>query len=176
MSKPEPPPTLGAPLLPGVIHGVRTWFVGPHSFLIGLRHASTPGGTALIWAPDGEPTSAHCLLETHRAPDPDCGCGLYAYHPHRCKSVGRSPRLMVTGVVEAWGQVELYDAGFRAKYARPVTLFVPPVHLVGLERWQRIETVAERYEVPLVELPEPRMASEWCAREGLGIAPGVVSG
>jgi hypothetical protein len=34
--------------------------------------------------------------------------------------------LYVTGVVEAWGRIELYPEGFRAAFARPVALVLPP--------------------------------------------------
>ena len=32
----------------------------------------------------------------------------------------------MTGVVEAWGRIELYPEGFRAEFARPLALVLPP--------------------------------------------------
>lgn len=169
---PPTPPRADAPLLAGAVHGVRAWAIGSHGLLQGAGN-----GAKMPWLPEGEPTSAHCLAESHPAPDPGCGCGLYAYHPHAfaVRRMARTRRGTVTGVVEAWGRVELHAGGFRAKYARPLALFVSPLHLVGFEGRQQVEVLAARYRAQLVELPEPAMAAGWCARRGLGLDQDVVA-
>ena len=118
------------PLIPGVIHGVRVWNVDEHSLLRGVGY-----GGPLAWSPDGEPTSAHCLGGSHRAPDPECDCGLYAYHPASLTRdhIRGSYGTLLTGIVEAWGRIELHEGGFRAQYARPILVFEPAFHLVDLD-------------------------------------------
>ena len=122
------------PRFSGMLLGVRQWLV-PDSLgeLKPLRtlKASTPS-----WETDGLATEARCFSdasEAHEPPGKDCECGLRAYHPwlvppwylwsgDKAANKGR----YVTGVVEAWGRIELYPEGFRAAFARPVALVLPP--------------------------------------------------
>ena len=57
------------------------------------------------------------LSEPHRAPHPDCRCGIYAYHapPHRFAKIDFRT---VPGIVTMWGRIEVYRGGMRAEYAR----------------------------------------------------------
>lgn len=86
------------------------------------------------WKTDGSPTEALCertgFDPTHRPPDENCECGLYAYHPwsHFARAM-ESDRdrggFSLAGVVEAWGRIELHREGFRAEFARPVAFLAP---------------------------------------------------
>lgn len=62
---------------------------------------------------------ATCQRHDHAAPDPDCVCGLYAWHT---PSSLRMPRFgqQVVGAIVAWGKIETHHDGFRAEYAEPV--------------------------------------------------------
>ena len=58
------------------------------------RLGSLRGVTGGGWKAGGEPTVAVCNRDggdrastrRHRAPEPDCGCGLYAVHPHAAEA------------------------------------------------------------------------------------------
>jgi hypothetical protein len=62
----------------------------------------------------------------HRAPDRDCSCGIYACHRPDDDQLAASsvlhPGCVVTGVIEAWGRVEVGQRGFRAQHTRIVAL------------------------------------------------------
>ncbi len=161
------------PLFAGAVHGLRCWSVNEHGLLFGIGN-----GAEMVWAPDGEPTRAFCLSSEHRAPDPDCGCGLYAFHPDAFRGC-RGPVGDVTiagGIVEAWGRIELHGCGFRAQYARPVSLLLPHAHLLAPEEEQLLRAVARRYRASLVPMPKPEHAAEWCRLHGIGLEPGMVEG
>ncbi len=104
---------------------VREW--GTDSFMSFLR----PLTRVESWSVDGTPTKASCGNGTssHEAPDADCECGLYAYHPwsgmgqHLVEDSGHRDGAVV-GLVEAWGRVEVHSEGFRAEYAKPVAFFL----------------------------------------------------
>lgn len=55
----------------------------------------------------------------------DHGCGFYVRVNERFSAGRESPWPIVRGCVEAWGQVELGDKGFRASKARIVALLKP---------------------------------------------------
>ncbi len=160
------------PLIPGVIHGVRVWHVDEHSLLRGIGY-----GGPLAWSPDGEPTSAHCLGGAHRAPDPECDCGLYAYHPDSLTHEHiRGPHTtLLTGVIEAWGRIELHEDGFRAQYARPVVVFEPAFHLAALDQLANLAAVSRRYGAPIVAMPKAEHAKEWCRQHGYGLSEQTVA-
>ena len=126
----------GEPLVPGVVHGLRTWGLAldreGRPGLIGYGHTR--------WESGGRPTRGDCLPgegepKVHPAGSPvpaaGCACGLYASHPWardpnsdflRVDGMGLEPD-DVFGVVEAWGRMEVHEDGFRAEYARPIALF-----------------------------------------------------
>jgi hypothetical protein len=68
--------------------------------------------------------SFNCYAGMRAAPDPDCTCGVYAWH--RQVPLGASPtRDLVAGAVALWGALEIHAAGMRAEFARIVTLALP---------------------------------------------------
>jgi hypothetical protein len=89
------------------------------------------------------------------APVADCSCGIYAFHPWSPafqpeRISGRQVRdgvWTVWGEVEAWGELEIHEDGFRAEYARPVTIYLPSL-LPGPVR-ERIRSVASSHGVPV---------------------------
>jgi hypothetical protein len=57
-------------------------------------------------------------------PDPNCTCGVYAWH--RQVPLGASPtRDLVAGAVALWGAIEIHATGMRAQFARIVVLALP---------------------------------------------------
>ena len=55
----------------------------------------------------------------------------------------------VVGAVLLWGHVIQHEHGYRAEYARPLTLCAPPAQLRGRETRALIEAVAHRYAIEL---------------------------
>jgi hypothetical protein len=155
-----------APLLPGTLYGLRTWRVvtpdGRPELAGPYQH--TP------W-PAGEPVRAVCSHGgVHSAPAPDCQCGVHALHP-RPKSARRvlAGRGDIPGVVEAWGDVEVHEAGFRAAYGRPYALVLLPGRNERL-----IRELARRYRVPVLELRKPSELLAHCRARRLGLDESVV--
>ena len=102
--------------------------------LIGFRQWRLRDGFLYsLWTDDAWPgglLSAHCrgsvdcYGELCAAPDPDCTCGVYAWH--RQVPLGASPtRELVAGAVALWGAIEIHATGMRAQFARIVTLALP---------------------------------------------------
>ena len=77
-------------------------------------------------------------------------------------------------MVEAWGRIELHEVGFRAQFARPKLLFEPAPHLISQRDLVAIYATAHRYQVPVVPLPRPEHAGEWCCVREIGLVPEVV--
>lgn len=109
----------------GSVTGYRWWNMGLGAFK-GLTGAY--GGS---WAPEEEVYEAECrrsgrwgatygLDGHHPVPDPDCGCGFWAYwRPESNNSFGGSYTFaVVQGVLEGFGMVLIGDKGFRAGKAR----------------------------------------------------------
>jgi hypothetical protein len=164
----------GAPFFAGTIEGVRAWSLSDDFELRGRGL-----GSSEAWAADGLTTEAACLHHDHPAPDPGCGCGLYALHPRARSSEWADSFLSirsgaVAGVVEAWGRIELHEVGFRARFTRPKLLFEPAPHLISKRDLAAIHATAGRYRVPVVPLPRPEHAGEWCRVREIGLVPEVV--
>ncbi len=168
---PKPGGAPEPPLFAGAVHGIRCWGLSEHGLLHGLGI-----GSAMVWSPDREPTTAHCLRACHPAPDPKCGCGLYALHPYAYRRPARhGPAVRaVTGIVEAWGRIEVHGRGFRAQRARPLVLLAPAPHLARPGELEELEAVSRRYELPIVQAPLPAHAREWCRLRELGLRRSVV--
>jgi hypothetical protein len=155
------------PLLPGRLYGLRTWRVvdaDGHPQLAG-PYQNTP------WPTAGEAVHAVCVDGgAHSAPAPDCQCGVHALHPRR-RSARRvlAGRLDVPGVVEAWGDVELHESGFRAAYGRPYALILQPGRNERL-----IRELATEYRADVIELRKPDELLAHCRARKLGLDEAVV--
>jgi hypothetical protein len=100
------------------------------------------------------PTEARCPDGCAVAPAAACSCGIYAFHPwSRAFEPGAvSGREVGDGVwtvwgeVEAWGEMEVYEDGFRAEYARPVAVYIPSLLAESVR--MRIQEVARAHGIP----------------------------
>jgi hypothetical protein len=135
----------GAPDFAFAVAGYRAWQVGPGGVLFPL---------ALPAAPPWEPTVTHarCFAgrchDVHEAPGHHCKCGLHALRDpddERLK-LGHP----AVGAIAAWGEIEVYSAGFRAEYARVIALAGEPSHSTAPPVSLRV--AARRYGVRLVSL------------------------
>jgi hypothetical protein len=169
-----------SPLVPGPIHGLRRWEVRwmPDGSLRLAGHGSTP------WEPGGQPTRAICKLgashRPHGSPSPRCSCGLYALHPHSTSETELGTAALphhlpdeVTGIVAAWGRIELHEGGFRAELARPVALV-----MYGVDRdsdyGRFLAGLASAYGAELLLFTRPRDLLGYCRRQNLGLSASAV--
>ncbi len=69
--------------------------------------------------------TAKCDIRDHRAPDPDCDCGIYATTDlELAVSNARSTRGDgVVALVRGWGRVAIHSEGWRAEHAAPIAVF-----------------------------------------------------
>jgi hypothetical protein len=84
----------------------------------------------------------------HKAPYPDCSCGIYAYYrvgSHLLSTAGTSAP--VTGIVTLWGRLEAHVDGMRAEHAR-----IEALALREPTAWERrrIGGVARSLGIPAV--------------------------
>lgn len=135
----------GAPDVPGVVVGWRSWQIRDP----GLARLRSPLQVSTEWLP-GAPQIARCELQGHPAPNPDCTCGLYAARdPGGVGGVGFG-RVTVLGCVALWGTVVEGERGWRAGLGQPVLLFCGP----ALPEATRCE-LARAYGVPVLPLGRP---------------------
>jgi len=88
---------------------------------------------------------------THRAPDPRCRCGLYAWHdPAQLTGFVGQRAELVYGAVLAWGRVEVHADGLRAEYAEPVVLAYRDDQTYRHVR--RVQAIGSELGLPVVEL------------------------
>lgn len=103
----------------GEVRAIRTFRVGPGGLLYPL-FGRTP------WV--AGPNRARCRADEdadHRAPDPECTCGFYAYSDE--KWAGEYPYARsVLAVVCCWGRIITGTRGLRAEYARIEALWLGP--------------------------------------------------
>jgi hypothetical protein len=156
-----------APLVPGPLYGLRTWRVvveDGHELLAAPHRGTT-------WPTGGEWLYATCERESHAAPAPGCDCGVHGWHPRR-SSARRvlGIRQELPGIVEAGGEVEVHEDGFRAERARPYALVLAPGGNA-----KRVARLAESYGVPVVEVDGQDALLAWCRERGLGLDEPVVA-
>lgn len=121
-----------------------------HRELVGFRCWRMPYGAPRLqsaisnhaWRPGVN--EATCDTIGHAAPHPRCECGLYAFH--RPTPLGASPRELA-GAIAASGDIEVYEDGFRAQYARVIALARLPDTPIAT---RETETVAAHYDAPLL--------------------------
>jgi hypothetical protein len=154
------------PLLPGRLYGLRTWRA---QRIDGAAVLTGPyAGTA--WPTGGSALRASCPQAAHAAPAPGCSCGLHAWHP-RPPAARRvlAGRFEVPGILEAWGEVELHEDGFRAELGRPHTLVVAPGRHEG---WVR--ELAAAYDAEVLAVRDPAGLLAHCRARDLGLSAPVV--
>jgi hypothetical protein len=134
-----------APDFACAVAGYRAWQLGPGGVLFPL---------ALPAAPPWDPAvnRARCFAvrrhEAHEAPAPHCTCGLHALHdPDDGRLRLGHP---VVGAIAAWGEIEVYAAGFRAERASVIALAHQPSG--STDPPARLREAARRYGVRLVSL------------------------
>jgi hypothetical protein len=114
-------PSVAAPDLMRPVIGFRQWR---------LQH----GVLRSLWTDDAWVGGMHCArcradafdccAAVREAPEPDCTCGVYAWH--RQVPIGASAaRELVNGAVALWGDVQIHATGMRGQFARIVTLSLP---------------------------------------------------
>jgi hypothetical protein len=153
-----PAPLPPAPDLLAPVHAFRDW----HALPEGL----TSPRTGVTWASpvltaECRPRTAEDLVRpSHHAPGHDCSCGIRGYfHPNRDTS--KVDFQGVTGVITAWGQVEVHEDGIRAEFARVQALGV-------YSRWTRrqkamVSAIAGDLGVDLVDLRDLEAAAAYYA-------------
>lgn len=146
----DQPPDLSEAVL-----GYRIWQLGIKGTLGAIVAGSIwkPGPNKAVCCPSFAPSSR----PVHRSPNPGCICGFNAY-----ASLVRELRPYggtVLGAIAAWGEVDVYQTGFRAEYAQVVALALPATrrHVPASHR-ERLALAAQRYSVALV--PRERLEVE----------------
>lgn len=140
------------------------WYLQP-SWAIGVNKAIClkRQDKELFFGDDDGPRCEH-------APGEDCHCGIYGLHSPNDPWYGpdgrssrnfltqRADEPYVSGIISAWGEVEVHHEGFRAEYARIVALATPDTKLnAAIAR-----AAADVYGVPAVPIKElPRIAAEF---------------
>lgn len=115
-----------APDLIGAVFGFRAWHLDAAGYLTSHGMGRTTweaGRNVAICVAD--------ISDGHRAPLANCGCGLYAYHdPNEVELMRFSGTFPIAGIVRAWGDIEVHEAGIRAEYAEIVALCEPVPEIV----------------------------------------------
>lgn len=147
----------------GMLLGVRQWLV-PDS-LDELRPLRTIKAGTPSWETDGSATEARCFSdepEAHECPGKGCECGLRAYHPWLVPpwylwsgDKAANKDRFVTGVVEAWGRIELYPEGFRAQFARPVALVLPPTLRADADARRALRGLCDHADAEFIDPDRP---------------------
>jgi hypothetical protein len=111
-----------AQLVPGVLYGVRAFFLNFDATL------ASPVYSAYEWK-DGE-MEAICNSGYHVEDMPvgtiNCYCGFYSFHePEGAREYYYGEHLGMLGVIEAYGHVTIGNRGMRSSKARVVGLVVP---------------------------------------------------
>lgn len=122
------------------MQGYRAWrFKQDEPYLYSLR-SPRHDFVDIAW-PVGQPLVARCvdpfygtMVKRHyTSPYPDCSCGIYALkQPPRLSHInqeihpiGNDTDVMI-GICLLWGDVEEYEEGYRAGYAKPIALVRRP--------------------------------------------------
>ena len=101
------------------------------------------------------------LTEPHRSPDPECQCGIYAYHRPGLRTYF-GEHYWCEGVISAWGRLVVHADGWRAEHARVEALSL--VDPGDLRLAQALWIIAERLGVPVVAAGELEHVAETAGR------------
>jgi hypothetical protein len=144
-----------APDLIEPVVGFRNWRIlrtGPMRGELSSLHVPVTWSEPVMRAECRRWRTPEALLDTpHAAPDPQCGCGIRAYH----RPTGEFSKVDyrgVSGVVTVWGRIEVGADEMRAELARVEALAV-------YSQWSRrqrdaVQEVAANLGAELVDLRE----------------------
>lgn len=90
--------------------------------------------------------------KAHHAPHPGCGCGFNALHRAPHDYLGDAGHAL--GAIAAWGEIDLYEAGFRASHACVLALAESPRISGSALHAEKLKRASDRYGVPLVSLAD----------------------
>lgn len=162
------------PRFTGSILGVRQWLV-PRS-MAELKPLGSLKSNLPSWEIDGSASRARCLKvenKLHEIPGKNCECGLRAYHPWfvppwylRSGDKAANQDLYLTGVVEAWGRIELYAESFRAEFARPVALVLPPAFTTNDIARTALGKLCSRADAEMLDPGQPGSLGEQLPQRG----------
>jgi len=155
------------PLVPGPLYGLRTWIVVSEDGRERLRSLHQGGE----WPAGDGWLEAACSTAEHQPPGRECKCGIHAWHP-TLKNARRvlASRRELAGIVEARGEVEVHEEGFRAERVRPHALVVS-----RNRNGKLVRRLAELYDTQVVEVRRPEDLVAWCRERALGMDERVVS-
>ena len=112
-----------------------------------------------MWATTGVDGDPDVSDARHRAPEPKCRCGLYAWHePDQLAGFVGQRGELVYGAIVAWGRIEVHSDGLRAEYAEPVVLAYRDSQSYAHVR--RVQAIGAELDLPVVELSELAQAAE----------------
>jgi hypothetical protein len=149
-----PAPLPPAPDLLAPVYTFRDWHALPEG-LTSPRTGVT--WTSRMLAAECRPRTPEDLVRPdHRAPGHDCSCGIHGYF-RPSEETSKVDFRGVTGVITAWGQVEVHEDGIRAEFARVEALGV-------YARWTRrqkaaVAAIAADLDVDLVDLRDLEAAA-----------------
>lgn len=166
--------------------GYRQWYVTPE-LKLRAAHMRTQ-----VWLPGDNTAQCQRTEKLDRygrpkeckpcreAPTSKCECGFYALHSPSdfwygkpatslwASAVSPDTDLCISGVIVAWGALEVHHEGFRAQHARIVALAVPESRRDAIV----VRAAATEYGVPCVPVNElPKIASEFGATVPLELRP-----
>lgn len=178
---------MSAPDLTTEVVGYRQWYVTPDLELRPAGHSTgavwkrgantaTCGRVKEEALPEADPYGLS-LGYTYKAdpcgdcPSDGCHCGFYALHDPSDHWYGKAAKNslwslafapqtdpLLSGIVVAWGTLQVHYSGFRAQHARIAALAVPET----LRDQAVARAVARAYGVPCVPSEElPRIAAEY---------------
>jgi hypothetical protein len=94
--------------------------------------------------------------DVHPAPDPGCGCGIYACLDPDVDFPKVDYRA-VTGIVTLWGRIEMHDDGMRAEHARIEAL--AQYSRASLRLKTAIRSIADDLGLGVIDLEEIETAA-----------------
>ena len=125
------------------VAGFRAWLVDEEGQLRPVSMGSS-------WEPGVNKAVCHGIWPgraKHSPPHTDCQCGLHAFHNPANRDLAGGGYAL--GAIAAWGEIDVYRAGFRAEYGCVVALAYREESTI--RHFRRLQAAAERYGVNLVE-------------------------
>jgi hypothetical protein len=133
----------------------------------------------VTWPRNGKPLKARCKVKAgHPAPATGCSCGIYALHPRPSSArtvfaVASGGQATAAGIVAVWGEVEVHEAGFRARFAHPTAFVLDNNAAPGYAR--RIEAVAAAHRAAVIRVASAEELLSYCRDNGLGLGEAAVA-